>query len=96
MTEGGCLERKKTGISSWDPSFGGWSSSITIEGPPLLGKQLGHTLMDVYMQSGIFVTPFNHLYKVISKPNGSKSGAMSPSKINWGNFNQASYNIGSR
>jgi len=38
MTEGGCLERKKAGISSWNSSFGGWSSSITIEGPPLLGK----------------------------------------------------------
>ena len=39
--------------------------------------------MDAYMQSGIFVTPLNHLDKEISRPNGSKSGVMSLSKINW-------------
>jgi len=37
MREGTWLERRAD-MRSWDPSFGGWSSNITIEGPSLLVK----------------------------------------------------------
>jgi len=38
MIRGGTWLERRAGMRSWDPSFGEWSSSITIEGPSLLGK----------------------------------------------------------
>ena len=49
--------RIQRGQEELGPQLEGWSSSMSWDGPLLLGKLFTILLQDVYMQSGMFVTP---------------------------------------